>query len=135
MAARVPARLSAADGRKFGLTVGLAFLALGGIAWWRGRVRTAAVLQGVGGALVVAALVAPTALGPVERAWMGLAHRISKVTTPVFMGVVYFVAITPAGFVRRRTGGPIGGRRARTASRWEPHTPAVPTAERMERQF
>ena len=36
---------------------------------------------------------------------MGLAHAISKVTTPIFMGVVYFVVITPIGFIRRRAFG------------------------------
>jgi hypothetical protein len=36
---------------------------------------------------------------------MGLAHAISKVTTPIFMGIVYFVVITPIAAVRRAVGG------------------------------
>jgi len=48
--------LSAADGRKFGLTVGAAFLVFGGIALWRGKQRSATVLFTLGGLLVVAAL-------------------------------------------------------------------------------
>ena len=36
MAAGVPARLTPAQGRRFGLTVGGAFLLLAAIAWWRG---------------------------------------------------------------------------------------------------
>ena len=135
MAERVPARLTAAQGRKFGLTVGLAFAALGSIALWRGKQRTAMVLLALGGLLVLAALVVPTFLGPVERAWMGLAHLISKVTTPVFMGIVYFVVITPIGFIRRLSGGSIIAERERAASRWQPHTPAVAVRESMERQF
>jgi hypothetical protein len=135
MAAGVPARLSAADGRKFGLTVGTAFLVFGGIALWRGKQRTATVLFTLGGLLVVAALVAPTALGPVERAWMGLAAAISKVTTPIFMGIVYFLVILPIGLVRRLTGNSPIAPRGRAASRWEAHVPAVADAERMERQF
>jgi hypothetical protein len=133
VADRAPARLSAAEGRKFGLTVGAAFLALGTVALWRGRRRTAVALQALGAALVLAGIVAPTALGPVQRAWMALAHRISKVTTPLFLGAVYFLVITPAGVVRRRTGGPFAARRQRSASRWEPHEPT--DAARMERQF
>ncbi|HTK49294.1 MAG TPA: SxtJ family membrane protein [Gemmatimonadaceae bacterium] len=135
MAARVPARLTAAEGRTFGLTVGGAFLAFGAIAYWRGKHRTAMVLLGLGSALVVAALVMPTSLGPVERAWMGLAHAISKVTTPVFMGIVYFLVILPIGFARRSSGNSPIVPRSRPASRWEPHTPAVADAARMERQF
>ena len=135
MEKRVPAGLTAAEGRKFGLTVGGAFLVLGSIAYWRGKHTASTVLLSLGAALVVAALVAPTMLGPVERAWMGLAHLISKVTTPIFMGIVYFVAIMPIGFIRRLFGGSPITQRERTSTRWEPHTPAVVDRESMEHQF
>ena len=140
MAGRIPARLTdrpytAADGRKFGLTVGLAFAALGGVLLWRGKPTASTVLFALGGALVLAGLAVPAALGPVERAWMGLALRISKVTTPIFMGVVYFGVMAPAGFIRRRAGSPFTARRAPGASRWEPHPIADPAPARMERQF
>ena len=135
MAERIPARLTAAEGRKFGFTVGIAFLVLGSIVMWRGKQRTATVLLSLGGLLVVAALVAPTALGPVERGWMKLAHLISKVTTPIFMGVTYFLVITPTGVIRRLFGHSLTAARERTASRFEPHSPAVADGARMERQF
>jgi hypothetical protein len=105
MAARVPTRLTAAQGRRFGLTVGGAFLVFAGIAWWRGHPTTTTVLGSLGGGLVVAGLVIPTLLGPVERGWMALAHAISKVTTPIVMGVMYLLVLTPIGVVRRNAGG------------------------------
>src|SRR3982750_3294197 len=135
MAARVPARLTAAAGRKFGFTVGAAFLAFGSIALWRGKQRTATVLLALGGLLVVAALVAPTALGPVERAWMGLAHAISRVTTPIFMGIVYFLVMTPIGLVRRLAGSPIVARTDGATTRWTPHPRDHAVAEQMEHQY
>jgi Saxitoxin biosynthesis operon protein SxtJ len=105
LAAGIPARLSAAKGRKFGLTVGIAFLALAALLhFWRHREVAGAVAGGLGGLLVLGALVAPTWLGPVERAWMGLAHLISRVTTPIFMGVVFFVVMTPMGLLMRLLG-------------------------------
>jgi hypothetical protein len=105
MAAGVPARLTAAQGRRFGLTVGLAFLVFAGIAWWRGHPTTTTVLGSLGGTLVAAGLIIPTYLGPVERAWMALAHLLSKVTTPIVMGVMYLVVLTPVGWLRRTFGG------------------------------
>jgi hypothetical protein len=126
--------LTAAAGRKFGLTVGLAFTALGLLLLWRGRPLRATVLLSVGGLFVAAGLIAPTHLGPVERAWMKLAHLISKVTTPIFMAIVYFVVITPIGFLRRRMGSPLAAAPA-TGSRWQPHSPDDTSAERMEHQF
>jgi len=132
--AGIPARLTAAQGRKFGLTVGLAFLALAALVYfWRHRVVTGEVLGAVGALLALAALVVPTRLGPLERAWMGLAKAISKVTTPLFMGVVFFVVVTPIGALMR-----LVGRRAlvhpeRDGGFWAP--PASGGRSDIERQF
>jgi hypothetical protein len=105
MAAGIPARLTAAQGRRFGLTVGGAFLVFAAIAWWRGHPTTTTVLGALGGTLSLAGLVIPTLLGPVERAWMKLAHLISKVTTPIVMGAMYLLVLTPVGLLRRTFGG------------------------------
>jgi hypothetical protein len=105
LAAGVPARLTAAQGRKFALTVGLAFIALGALVYfWRHKELAGQILALLGVALIVAGLVAPTALTPVERAWMKLAHLLSRVTTPIFMGLVYFVVLTPIGLLMRLFG-------------------------------
>src|SRR5678815_5074155 len=97
MAARVRARLTDGEGRRFGLTLGGAFLLIALIAWWRERAVATAIAGGLSGALVLAALLVPTRLGPVERVWMALAHVLSRVTTPVVMAVLYFGLITPIG--------------------------------------
>ncbi len=104
--------------RKFGLTVGLAFCVLAAIARWRGHAPASAVLAALGVALITGGLAAPAALAPVERAWMGMAHAISKVTTPIFMGIVYFVVLTPVGLLRRALGKNPLRHRAREDSYW-----------------
>ena len=104
MAEGIPARLSAAEGRRFGLQVGAAFLVLAALLLWREREIGAAILGGIGGLLMLAGLALPDRLGGVYAAWMGLARLLSKVTTPVFMGVVYFLVITPIGLLRRALG-------------------------------
>lgn len=134
MAATVPAGLSAREGRKFGFTVGGAFLALGGLLWWRHR-PAAPYLGGLGAALALAALVAPTYLGPVQKAWMALAHAISKVTTPIFMAIVYFVVLTPIGLVRRAFGSNALEHRAKGDSYWVTRSPEGQARASMERQF
>jgi saxitoxin biosynthesis operon SxtJ-like protein len=104
VAHRVPTRLTPADGRRFGLQVGLAFAALGGLAWWRGHLRSAAVFLVVGGVLVTGGLLVPGSLGPVYRGWMRLALAISKVTTPLIMGIIYLLVLTPTGLLLRLFG-------------------------------
>lgn len=104
MAAGIPARLSPAEGRKFAYTVGAAFLVLGGIVWWRGHLKVATAFGILGGSLLLLGTIVPGQLSGLYRAWMGLALLISKVTTPIFMGVVYFLVVTPISFLLRLFG-------------------------------
>lgn len=92
------------EGRRFGFSVGAAFLILGGVLFWRGH-ETASLVAGASGlALFLGGLAVPDRLEPVERAWMGFAHAISKVTNPILMGVIYFLVLMPAGLLARAFG-------------------------------
>ena len=104
MAQRVRARLTAAEGRKFAWTLAAAFAVLGALLWWRARVTAATVAGCLSGALLAAGIFIPASLGPLERAWMGLALLISRVTTPLFMGVIYFAVLTPVSLLLRLFG-------------------------------
>ena len=134
MAAPVPARLTTADGRRFGLTLGAAFLALAGLLWWRGR-WTAWIPLALGLALVGAAVALPTRLGPVQRGWLALGAAISSVTTPIFLGVVYFGAILPIGLLLRIRGRNPLTRHQSAESCWVPRPAHARSRRDMERQF
>lgn len=116
----VGARLRGAEGRRFGLTVGAAVLALAGVMWWREHLLAARLAGLLGGALTVAGVVMPARLGPVRRAWMGLSHLISRVTTPVLLGAVFFLVIMPIGLVMRLSGRNPMRATAREGSFWVP---------------
>ncbi len=135
MAAGIPARLTAAKGRSFGLTVGGAFLAIAAFVWWRGHLKVASVLGVLGFVLALAGLVIPTRLGPVERGWMGLAHAISKVTTPIVMGVMYFLVILPVGLLRRALGGNPLEHKEAGGSYWKPRPEGARRTRSLKRQF
>ena len=110
---RVPTRLSRAEARKFGFVLGGAFAALAGIVWWRGHASLLPVFAGIAGVLIVLAVAWPVALRPVHRAWMAFGLQLSRITTPIFMGLVYFLAVLPASsyvdleLVSRHVGGPV----------------------------
>jgi hypothetical protein len=135
MAERIPARLTAAAGRRFGLTVGGAFVVIAAISWWRGHPTVSSVIAALGLVLVVAGLIVPTSLGPVERAWMALAHAISKVTTPIVMGVMYLLVMTPMGILRRIFGGNPLVHQEVNASFWRSRPEGARRSNSLKRQF
>ena len=100
----IRARLTAGEGRRFGLTVGAAFCALGALLVWRGRAPAGGVAATAGMLLLLGGLLVPGRLGPIHNAWMGFARALSKVTTPIFMGIVYFIVFAPVGLVMRAGG-------------------------------
>jgi hypothetical protein len=127
--------LTAAQGRRFGLTVGSAFLLFAAIAWWRGHPITTTVLGTPGVLLALAGLAVPTRLGPVERAWMALAHVISRVTTPLVMGLMYLVVMTPVGVLRRAIGGNPLVHAEQASSFWRPRPAGARRSVSLKRQF
>jgi hypothetical protein len=56
------------------------------------------ILFGVLGGM---ALIAPLALKPVYKAWMQLGLLLNKITTPLILGIVFYLVISPIGLVRR----------------------------------
>lgn len=50
--------------------------------------------------LAAPALVLPTALRPVYRAWMRFGLLANRITTPLILGSVFFLMICPIGIIR-----------------------------------
>lgn len=135
MEGKVPTGLSPAEGRKFACTVGAAFLLLGALAWYRHHPVLMTGFGATGAGLLIAGLVLPGNLTPVWRLWMGLAHAISRVTTPVFMALVYFLVFTPFGAIKRLAGGNALHRPADSSGYWLKRSPAQGPGSDLERQF
>ena len=95
-------RLSAGELRKFGISTGAIVAVLFGlvIPWiwdlnyphWPWVILL--VLGGLG-------LIVPNSLRIVHRLWMRFALLISKVTTPIILGVVFFLLFVPIGLIIR----------------------------------
>ena len=122
-------RRNARDNRTFALTLAGGFLFVGLLALWKARQPVAAVALGLSVASLLAALVLPSRLGPIRRGWMKIGDGLSYVTTPILMGLVYYVVFTPSGILRR-----LVTRGTKEPTSWEKRTP-LPPPSRMERQF
>ena len=128
---------TAARGRRFALTIAGAFAAIALITMWRDSETIARVTGGIAVLLLAAGLAVPTRLQALEDGWMRMAHAISRITTPIFMGIVYFVVLTPAGWMRRTFGSNPLEHRADDGSFWvkRERRDAAASRRRMERQF
>jgi hypothetical protein len=127
----------AKEGRRFAFTIAAAFAVIAALTLWRNRDLLAAVTGAIAAALFVAGLTAPARLGPIERGWMRFAGLISRVTTPLFMGIVYFLVLTPAGVIRRKVSRDPLDRPLDNGSYWVKRATRDREASRrrMERQF
>lgn len=97
-------RVEASSSRKFGVTVGGLFCAL---ALWpvvRHGAPPRLGLLVLGGALAALGLVLPRVLDPLNALWFKLGLLLARLTNPVVMGVMFFGAVVPLGWVLRRRG-------------------------------
>ena len=112
------------DLRKFGLTLGIAFGALGGWFLWRQKGFALYVL-GVSVFFLLFTWCLPKALKPVQKIWMGLAFAIGGVMTRVLLTAMFYLVITPIALVSKIFGKKFLDMtfRDNPESSWKPHKP------------
>lgn len=127
--ARTPASM-----RVFGLVMLVACGVFATLSWltyrrtgaeWRAGLAMLLALAGT--VLFVWSLVAPASLQPVYRGWMAFGQRLGAIVSGVLLLVLYYIVVTPVGWLMRATGTDPLSRAARAAgeSYWVPH-PARP---------
>ena len=50
------------------------------------------------------ALIRPVLLAPFNRAWMKFGLLLHKITNPIIMGLIFFLAVTPTALIMRALG-------------------------------
>jgi hypothetical protein len=91
--------------REFGLTMGGIFAALFGLLLpWLFETDFPLWPWILAAVLVAWALASPLTMRPLYRTWMRLALVIQKITTPIVLGLVFFLVFTPVALVMRIIG-------------------------------
>ena len=91
--------------RDFGLVTGAIFVVLFGLFIpWLFDLKIPTWPWVLWGILSVWGLAAPMTLDPIYRGWMRFGLLLSRITTPLVLGIVFFAMIFPLGFVMRRFG-------------------------------
>jgi|SRR5688572_7059710 hypothetical protein len=121
--------------RAFGLVFMGVFTIVALLPMWRGappRWWALAVAAAFGGL----ALIWPRALAPANRIWLRIGLLMHRVVNPIVMGAVFYLVVTPFGFVMRRVRGGMSVTRGpdpRAATYWLPRTDA--SSSPMNQQF
>ena len=129
--------MTRSEGRRFAFTLAAAFAVIALLANWRDRESVARGAWILSSLLLIAGIAIPTRLGPIEKAWMKFGLLLSKITSPLFLGVVYFVVFTPVGWIRRMAGRNSVTHTAVEGSYWKAKKAVDAETRRvgMERQF
>jgi hypothetical protein len=91
--------------RSFGLTTGGIVALLFGLFFpWLLERQTPWWPWILAAILVLWALVAPGTLRHVHRGWMAFGHIMSRITTPIILGILFYGAVLPTGAIRRLLG-------------------------------
>lgn len=88
--------------REFGLVTGAIVAVLfGALLPWIFNLSYPVWPWIIGAVLALWALLAPSTLGPVYKWWMRLGLLLNRITTPLIMGVAFFLVIAPIGMLMR----------------------------------
>ncbi len=91
----------------------------------------------VAAAFAVVSLAAPKLLKPLNKIWFLFGLLLHKIVSPLVMGLLFFVTVTPIALIMRALGkDPLKLRRdPAAASYWIARQPPGPEPESMRRQF
>jgi len=91
--------------REFGVMTGAAVVGIFGLFFpWVLELDWPVWPWVIAAPLWLLALVHPSALRRIYRAWMRFGLLASRVTTPLLLGIVFFIMISPIAMVRRLMG-------------------------------
>jgi len=89
--------------RTFGMVLAAFFALIGVLPLLRGHPLRLWALP-LSGIFLLAALVAPAVLAPLNRVWTALGALLHKITNPIILGVFFYLVFTPFGALLRLFG-------------------------------
>ena len=122
--------------RSFGVVFAVVFLVIGVFPWFvDGRVRVWSLV--VSAAFSLVAMLAPQVLAPLNRVWTRFGLVLHRIVSPVVLGIMFFLVVTPIGLLMRAVGkDPLRLRfDEQVRSYWIERRPPGPAPETLNNQF
>jgi hypothetical protein len=122
--------------RGFGFVFTGVFAVVGGFTLWR-DVGIPGIWFGASAVTLAFSFLTPQLLHPFNRVWHKFGLLLGRVTNPIVLGLLFFVAVTPTGLIMRLFGkDPLRLKRDPGAdSFWILRDPPGPDPESLKQQF
>ena len=123
--------------RNFGFLFGVVFAALSGYAIYVGSSKV--VIYGWSAAALAVgliSLIAPTLLTPFNKAWFLLGEMMGKVVSPLVLGAIFFILLTPIALLGRLFGrDELRLKKQPVSTYWIDRNPVGPASDSFKNQF
>jgi Saxitoxin biosynthesis operon protein SxtJ len=123
--------------RSFGYVFAAVFALIGLYPlWWLQSPRLWSLV--IAATFALFAFLFPHLLHPLNRAWLAFGRLLHKIVSPLVMGAVFFLVVTPTALIMRLRGRDLLSRRwhPEQSSYWvEREVLAQPPSETMKKQF
>ncbi len=122
--------------QNFGRFFATVFVALAAYSYWKGwnTVGLAALIIAV--LFAAATLFMPRTLTPLNRLWYGLGMLLGKIISPIVLGLMFFVLITPVSLITRLFGrDELRLKKRDVESYWIDRLPPGPASDSFKNQY
>ena len=123
--------------RSFGLVFAGIFTALATYIYFVNNSQSARYVFVVGLIFFILALLVPNLLKPLNFVWFKFGQLLHKIISPVIMGLVFYLAVTPTALIMRATRKDLLRlkRQPDANSYWIERDPPGPAPDSMKKQF
>ena len=122
--------------RTFGLFFGIVCLVAASFAWCAANPLVSVVLGCLALTFTMFACIKPRKLRTLNALWFGLGLLIGRIVSPIILGFVFFILITPIGIVMRAFGrDELRIKKRSVASYWIQRSSKGPSPDSFKDQF
>ncbi len=123
--------------KRFGLLFIVVFFVLAGLGYIKGWDKPwVNVYLGFAVLVATVTLVAPKLLAPFNRTWFALGQLMGRVVSPIVLGAIFFLILTPVALIMRLFGrDELRLKRKAVDTYWVDRNHDITTAESFKNQF
>ncbi len=90
--------------RKFGITMGITFMAIAFFIFLRHKYHLFAIFTTLAAVFFILAFIVPNLLKPINIVWMGLAYILGWINTRLILIFIFYLVFTAIGLIMRLFG-------------------------------